>query len=266
MDDGALWVAYETAGDDVTRAELAKRIVETHLPFLRYYAAQHAFPYWPEHVRDEYLAELVIVAMQRVPLYNRLRLGEAGRTAKFVTFLKPYLQGVRWDISAREAPLRVGRENRRMRADAQRFMREREQVGEEASWEEVADAVSAAHGKPVSVERIRRIVEQPMVVSGDARLDDDGQSLWDVESPVSTSAEDEFVARDAMETLTADVREAVALVAVTPLERRIVFGRLMASTSERASHREIADRCGVPVSHVVRAERDLVERLRGALS
>lgn len=203
--------------------------------------------------------------------------GEAGRLdrrvrtqrvlrMRNVDTVKPYLQGVRWDISAREALLRVGRENRRMRADAQRFMREREPAGEEVSWEEVADAVSAAHGKPVSVERIRRIVEQPMVVSGDARLDDDGLSLWEVESPVSTSAEDEFVARDAMETLTTTVREAIALVAVTPLERRIVFGRLMASTSERVSHREIAERCGVPVSQVVRTEREQGSKLRDGLS
>jgi DNA-directed RNA polymerase specialized sigma subunit len=266
MDDGALWVAYETAGDEATRSALAQRIVETHLPFLRYYAAQTAFPYWPDHVREEYVAELVIVAMQRVPTYNRLRLGESGKVAKFVTYLKPYLQGVRWDISAREAPLRVGRENRRMRADAQRFIREREQIGGDVSWEEIAEAVSVAHGKPVSVDRIRRIVEQPTVVSGDAHVDEDGHTLWEVETPAGRSPEDVVVEGASLDELTREVREAIAEIASTPLERRIVFSRLMATSSDRVSHREIAERCHVSVAQVVRVERDLAERLREALS
>jgi DNA-directed RNA polymerase specialized sigma subunit len=265
MDDGALWVAYDTATDEEQKRDLARRIVELHLPFLRWYVEKTAFPYWPAHVREEYLAELVIVALTRVPSYNRLRLGHGGKVAKFVTFLKPYLQGVRWDISAREAPLRVGRETRRMRADAQRFMWEESQAGREPTWEAIAEAVSLAHGKPVSVERIQRIVNPPTVVSGDEPVGENKDQRWDIEAMASESAEDVVVAEESMELLTDAVRSAVADLATTPLERVLVMQRLMAGSGRRWSLREVSEKCGVTPAEVSRVERELTAKLRDRL-
>ncbi len=265
MEDGTLWVAYETA-DDSSRLGLARRIVETHLPFLRYYAARTSFPYWPDQVREEYLQELVIVALGKVSSYNRLRIGESGKVAKFVTYLKPYLQGVRWDISAREAPIRVGRETRRMRADAQRFIWERQQVGVEPSWAEVADAVSRAHGKKVSAERVERIVNPPSVTSGDAVVTEDGDEMWSVVGITEDSAEAQVVETVYQEQITDQVRQAVEAIVETDLEEAIVADRLMAAPGEAATHAEIGHWFEVSAAEVARIERGLMGRLRGALS
>lgn len=265
MEDGTLWLAYETA-DESARHALARRLVETHLPFIRYYAARTAFPYWPDHVREEYVQELVIVALGKVSSYNRLRIGESGKVAKFVTYVKPYLQGVRWDISAREAPMRVGRETRRMRADAQRFIAERNQNGLDPTWEEVADAVSRAHGKKVSAERVERIVNPPTVTSGDAIVNDDGDELWSVLTGAESSAEDYVVAAAERSEMTAQVRQAVATIVETDLEEAVVMDRLMAAPGEAATHAEIAHWFDVAAVEVARVERDLVRRLRNALS
>lgn len=264
MEDGALWLAYETA-DDSERAKLSRSIVETHLPFLRYYAARTAFPYWPDHVREEYVQELVIVALGKVASYNRLRIGESGKFAKFVTYLKPYLQGVRWDISAREAPMRVGRETRRMRADAQRFIWERERAGAEATWEEVAEAVSRAHGKKVSAERVERIVNPPTVTSGDAVVTEDGDELWSVVGTTEDSAESKVVDAVFQAQTTDRVRRAVEAIVETDLQEAIVTDRLMAVPGEAATHAEIAHWFDVTPADVARIERELVVRLRDAL-
>lgn len=265
MEDGTLWVAYETA-DESSRLGLARRIVETHLPFLRYYAARTSFPYWPDQVREEYLQELVIVALGKVSSYNRLRIGESGKVAKFVTYLKPYLQGVRWDISAREAPIRVGRETRRMRADAQRFIWERQQGGIEPTWEEVADAVSRAHGKKVSAERVERIVNPPSVTSGDAVVTEDGDELWNVVGISEDSAETQVVEAVYQEQVADRVRRAVEAIVETDLEEAIVADRLMAAAGEAATHAEIGHWFEVSAAEVARIERSLMGRLRDALS
>jgi hypothetical protein len=266
MEDGALWLAYETCEDDATRTALAKKIVSTHLPFLRYYAAQTAFPYWSEQVREEYLHELVIVAIGKVPTYNRLRIGgSSGKVAKFVTYLKPYLQGVRWDISAREAPIPVGRETRRMRADAQRFIREREASSLEWTWDDVADAVSRAHGKTVSPTRIERIVNGIQVVSGDAVAGEDGEELWSVEAPAAPSVEDQVVDGVARGRLSLAVQNVINDLELDDLDRAIVTDRLMAPPAERASHQELAQWFEVSLVDVAARERQVVELLRSAL-
>ncbi len=264
MEDGTLWLAYETA-DESARQDLARRLVETHLPFLRYYAARTAFPYWPDNVREEYLQELVIVALGKVQSYNRLRIGESGKVAKFVTYLKPYLQGVRWDISAREAPMRVGRETRRMRADAQRFIWERQQTGVEPTWDEVADAVSRAHGKKVSAERVERIVNPPAVTSGDAVVTEDGDELWSIVGITEDSAEAQVVDAVFQEQTAKRVRRAVQSIVESDLEEALVMDRLMAVPGEAATHAEIAHWFDVMPAEVARIERDLVRRLRDAL-
>ena len=176
MDDGALWVAYETASEK-QRDQIARRIAEFHMGFIRWYAQKTSFAYWPAQVREEYVAELVIICLVRIPTYNRKRLGHEDRVASFPTYLKPYLQGVRWEISAREAPLQVGRDTRRMRANAQRYIRDQEQLGVEANWEDVAAAVGKAHGRKMSVARVKRITNPPAVVSGDVSVGDSDESL-----------------------------------------------------------------------------------------
>jgi len=264
VEDGTLWLAYETA-DDHEREALARTIVETHLPFLRYYAARTAFPYWPDPVREEYLQELVIVALGKVPSYNRLRIGESGKFAKFVTFLKPYLQGVRWDISAREAPIRVGRETRRMRADAQRFIWERQRAGGEPTWAEVAEAVSRAHGKKVSAERVERIVNPPSVTSGDAVVTEDGDELWAMIGDAEESAESRVVDAVFQEQTSDRVRRVIDSIVETDLEDAIVTDRLMARPGEAATHAEIALWFDATPADVARVERELVARLRDAL-
>jgi hypothetical protein len=51
-----------------------------------------------------------------------------------------------------------------------------------ADLDEVAEAVSRAHGKTVSPTRIERIVNGIQVVSGDAVVGEDGEELWAVTS------------------------------------------------------------------------------------
>lgn len=150
--------------------------------FLRWYLQKTAFAYWPAHIRKEYLAELVIICLVRIPTYNRSRRSHEDRDASFPTYLKPYLQGVRWEISAREAPLQVGRDSRRMRANAQRFIRDEEQKGVDPSWDAMAGAVGKAHGRKMSAARVKRITNPPMVVSGDAPKADHSEELWNIES------------------------------------------------------------------------------------
>lgn len=265
MDDGALWVAYETANLK-QKDLLARRIVEFHMGFLRWYVQKTAFGYWPPHIREEYLAEIVIICLVRIPLYNRRRLGHEDRVATFPTFLKPYLQGVRWEISAREAPLQVGRDTRRMRANAQRYIRDQEQLGVEANWEDVAAAVGKAHGRKMSVARVKRITNPAQVLSGDVQVGDSEKSLWDCESLLDPSPEDIVVEAAVKAEKISDVQKALNMEAKTKLEKTIAEARLLCEPKAVLSHKEIAARLKVSPAEVSRVEKGLVARLRNHLS
>lgn len=265
MDDGALWVAYETANLK-QKDLLARRIVEFHMGFLRWYVQKTAFGYWPPHIREEYLAEIVIICLVRIPLYNRRRLGHEDRVATFPTYLKPYLQGVRWEISAREAPLRVGRDTRRMRANAQRFIRDQEQRGIDPSWDEVAVAVGKAHGRKMSGNRVKRLTNPPTVVSGDLTVGDSEESLWNSEALLVPSPEEIVV--DAAEKLEAidGVQQALTSLNLTPVEIAIVEHRLTCETAAKLSHKVLAKILKISAPEVSRVEKSLVARLRTLLS
>lgn len=277
MEDRALWLAYETAGSEVEKLRITGLIVERHIGFVRSYAQRTCFPYWSEAVVEEYVQELVLEALRRIDGYRRHHRGHEGRLATFPTYLKPYLQPVRWAIAGREAPLPVGRETRRMRADAQRFIREYQQhhAGEDPPWEDVAAAVSRAHGKKVSAARIQRIAKPPSVVSGDDTGPDGVGARWEREAPDVTSFEDAIVDADERAEMVAAVQAAVLAETVTPLERAIVHLRLMAPRREviagevrspgPLTHRELSQRHGVTPAEVARVERSLSERLRGRL-
>ena len=265
MDDGALWVAYETANLK-QKDLLARRIVEFHMGFLRWYVQKTAFGYWPPHIREEYLAEIVIICLVRIPLYNRRRLGHEDRVASFPTFLKPYLQGVRWEISAREAPLQVGRDTRRMRANAQRYIRDQEQLGVEANWEDVAAAVGKAHGRKMSVARVKRITNPPAVVSGDVSVGDSDESLWNSEALLVPSPEEIVVDAAVKEEAIDGVRQALTNLELTPVELAIVEHRLTCETSKKMSHKDLAKLLKVSAPEVSRSEKSLVARLRVLLS
>ncbi len=266
MDDGALWLAYETSSSDRQKDNVARRIVEFHMGFIRWYAQKTAFHYWPAHVKEEYVAELVIICLVRIPLYNRKRLGHEDRVASFPTYLKPYLQGVRWEISAREAPLRVGRDTRRMRANAQRFIREQEQLGIDPTWDAVAVAVGKAHGRKMSGNRVKRITNPPAVVSGDVPIGDSDESLWNSEALLVPSPEQIVVDAAAKEEAISDVRQALTDLKLTPLENAILSHRLTCAPGEKLSHKDLAKMCSVSAAEVSRLEKSLIARLRNLLS
>jgi hypothetical protein len=266
--DAPLWVAYQTASSAAARRELARRIVECHLGFLRLYAREHAFPYWSNELREEFLAELVIEAMRRVPTYDRLRVSAAtGRTASFLTYLRPYLQETRWKMAGREASVPCGKETIRMRAAGQRFIREQLQQGlAHPSWEEVAEAIGRAHAKRLTPARAEALCRPQTVTRPDqASAGDDLTSAgWDATLGATVaSAEDEALAAIEHDDRREAVAVALAAVVRTDLEADIVSQRL--ASEAPMTLKELASLHGVSPAYVRTVEDDLRARLRTAL-
>jgi hypothetical protein len=277
FDDTALWNAYDAAvaaGQD-SRPHAAA-IVEFHLGFLRDYAQRTI---WPAMDLDEYVAELVCVAMVRVGHYDRTHTGHGGRVAVFPTYLRPYLQEVRWRITAAAADLPTGKETRRMIAAAQQCIGERAALGEaDPTPEEIDDYVSSRLGKRIGIGRIERALAMPVVERGDARVttDTEGAELWDRLADATPSPETQVIAAIEADELAADVAGALAAAELTELDKALIAERLMAPPRRvldgevvsfgPAPYRVLAERYGLSSTEVKAAEEALKDRLRDLLA
>lgn len=272
--DLPLWDAFDAAlaaGEDHRRHAAA--IVEHHLGYIRSYASRTIFPGLD---LDEYVAELVAVAMRLVPRFDRSYARTSGKPAAFVPFLKPYLQEVRWVLAAAQADLGRGKETQRMIAAAQQCIAEAKALGvDEPTIEEIDAFVSKKLGKPIGVSRISRALAMPLVVRGD-KSDSPGRELWEyLPDSMPTPEEHVVAALDAAEMVEA-VADALAACELTDLEKDIVATRLMAAPKRivdghvvspgPATLTAIAGRHGVSTTDVRHAEESVKARLRTRLA
>jgi len=273
-DDKELWKKYHAAlaaGDEDTAKKTRAEIVELHLGFFRQYAQRTAFPSWTQDQKDEYYHELVLVAASKVDTYD------PERGAKFITHVKPYLQPVRWKIEASRQAIPTGYETARLRALVRRRQSEAMGRGEELTHEELAAELSQVHGKKIGVKRVARIVESPVIVSGDQTLPtgtdkavtifDRVSSQDDVADVVQASLESEQ-AIDAVRSALADLNPSPAEVQI--IERvfmaapRVVDGSEVLSPGP-ASDADLARDLGIPEASVAELREVLADRLRWLL-
>lgn len=265
--DRQLWDAYRQARTETDRRVAAAEIVTHWDGWIRWYARKHAFPFWTEEVVDEYVHELVLVALTKIPAYDPDH--KAG--ANFGTFLRPYLQGVRWTVAGSHSDIPVGRETRRMRADAHQIQNDFEAAGlEPPSLEQIAAFVSRKHGKKVTPARIARILDMPAVVRGDAPAGED-LTVWQTIPDTAVDVADEMVAVEERQEAIVAVRKALKRVCSSDLDW-VLAERLMAPAKRQvggetvdtgpASYYAIGRRFGLTVDQVVAAEDALKGRLR----
>jgi hypothetical protein len=263
VSDDHLWKAYwssEPASDE--RRELGAKIVEHHLGFIIDYARRTGQFSWSQEAREDYLQDLIAVALERVDGYR----GDMG--AKFVTYLAPYLRPVRWKLIGNCAPVRVGYETARLTAETDRLVAEG--ITDPAV---IAEHLSALHGKRFGVARIQRILSRPRFESGDRPLGDGAATVWDLHEGVAASVEDEAIGNvEGMDGIDVEVAGALAAAGLTDLERDIVVERLMRNPSDtddeegQVSLTTIALRHGISASTARDTERALVVRLRSMLA
>lgn len=272
--DDALWVRYDAAvdaGDAAAVSAAADAIIRRHLPFFVQYAQQTAFRQWNTETREDYLAELLAVALSKVSTYSRKMEHERGQ-AQFVTYVKPYLKMVRYKVEGSRGPIRLGHETVRLAADARRFIATEMAAGRPVpSNETIAEYLRERCGKPVSPDRVPRILSLPRPV-GMTVADGEGGEMplteaedaiqYEVVEPTDPA---EIVADlDERQRTVASVRAAVEALDLDALEQAVLMGRLMAE--ERRSVEAIAVGFGVTEMEVEEVEADLTVRLRRLLA
>lgn len=280
--DAHLWHAYETAADDAARRVVAAELVKFHMGFIVKYANDTAFPYWSPSVIDEYIQELVIAVMEKIPTYDRCRLTDEGYNTSFIGYVKPALKPVRWRVAADQDLIRHGVETRRMKADLERWL-ETEQAtnGVVPSHEEMAEYLTRAHGKtakPVREGQVRRLLDQPQFVWADGDTDDIDAtgSTWEtITNKDAQSMEDAYIDADEERERAAAVTSALAAANLSRLEKALVAERLMmaprrivdgeAVSPGPTTYTDLAKRFKLRTDEVRQAEQDLLERLRGLI-
>jgi len=223
--DAPLWEALAEArhaNNDALVASFRAQIVEHHLGFFINYARANAFASWNEDQVTEYLHEIVLVALAKVDAYDPTR------GAKFVTHVKPYLQPVRWKLEGNAAPIRTGYETQRLHALIRRRQSEAMGEGIELSLEDLAAQLSEAHGKSIGIERVRRIVERPRVVSGDEVMPStDDFTVFETVTD-DLDIESALLEQEDRDATSQAVQEALASLDLTEIEAFIVAEVFMA--------------------------------------
>ena len=275
--DEHLWVAYDeavAAADTERMSAAADAILRRHLPFFVQYASQTAFGQWNRETRQDYLAELLAVAASKVPTYSR-KLEHRHGQAQFVTYVKPYLKLVRYKVEGSRGPVRLGHETVRLAGDARRFISMELAAGREyPSNEQTAEYLRERCGKPVSPERVPRLLALPYASSMTGTFSEGAQEreqvLPEVEAAVRYAALEpddpaEIVAEQAEREWVSDrVRDAIWELGPDLVEEAVLFGRLMSETPR--SVESIAVEHGITEMEVKEIEADLAVRLRQMLS
>lgn len=272
--DESLWLRYDAAvesADPERIAEASDAILRRHLPFFVQYAQQTAFRQWNREAREDYLAELLAVAASKISTYSRTMEHARGR-AQFVTYVKPYLKLVRYKVEGSRGPIRLGHETVRLASDARRFIAEEEASGRGVpSNERVAEYLRERCGKPVSAERVPRLLSLPRPVGLTVQSDDGSEMpLSEAETAVKYEVLEptdpaEIVAEQSERDWVAGrVRDAVSALGLDPIEEAVLTGRLMAETPR--SVEKIAVEFGVTEMEVKDVEAGLTVRLRQLLT
>lgn len=273
-DDGALWEAYARAvqsedKDAVSNAGSA--ILAWHQPFFVQYAGKTAFSQWDVETRRDYLAELMAIAAAKMPLYNRDEVHASGRTASFVTFVKPYLRMARYKMEGSRRPVRVGHETVRLSAAAARFVSHELALGKpQPTAHEIAEHLTNMFGKRVTAERVPKLLSLPHATPFET-VDAGGTSYVAPETqagmPVDLRPKDpaDIVAdADEQRHVSEKVRAVLDAMDLTDLETAIIVDRLMSDDPETVE--AIALRFGITDMEVVDVEQGVSKKLRETLA
>lgn len=268
-DDAHLWLAYDKAveSNDMTGAkQAADAIIRQHLPFFVKYAQETAFRQWDAPTREDYLAELLLVASERVSTYDRKLRHSGGRTASFVTYVKPYLKLARYRIEGSRSPMRIGHETVRLSAAASRFVSAELAAGRnEPSDDEIAQHLTERFGKRITSARVPKLRQLPQQI-GLMLTDDSGEEYFRPEvGYMRPELEDDdpaeiVVREDEQYRAVSAVTDALAALEPTPAEMVVVRYRLMAEQPWPTD--DVAAHIGVSVSEV----RQMEARIRQALA
>lgn len=285
-DDSELWAAYHDAverGKDAHAKRIAGDIVEFHLGFIRMYAKQTAFPQWGPDEHDDYLQELVLAALAKVPHYDLRVTGRNGKRAQFVTYLRHSLQAVRWKVEVDRQLIKQSVETRRLKAALEQWFDEESALRDvPPSDEEIADYLTNLMGKqkhPIGPAQVRRLRAQPVITRPDEDMPSSQDRVgtgWDSINVGDPSPEDLVVAADEEKLLSARVADALQAAGLTDLEKVLVAERLMAPPKSVLDgevvspgprpYRDIATRFSTTVAEVRAVEEGLILRLRDLLS
>lgn len=280
--DAHLWEAYDKAieaNEDAVAAKIAASIVEFHGGFIYKYAVDTAFPQWTKDQVKEYYHELIVIAMEKLPSYDRDRVSTNGLTSSFINYLKPHLKAARWKTATEQDLIKHGVETRRLKADLERYLEQQQQMDHSPSVEEMAEYLTTLHGKhakPIREGQVRRLLDQPKVMWADAAVtEEEGASHWDIIPAIEESVETQVIQSDETEERSKAVLEALTAAGLSDIERCIVAERLMMAPRRivdgviispgPTTLTALGDRFGLKPEAVRRCEQQLVERLRGLI-
>lgn len=273
-EDKGLWEAYARAvasGDANAVSEAGSDILAWHKPFFVQYAAKSAFRQWDTETRRDYLAEIMAIAAVKLPLYNRDAVHASGRTASFITFVKPYLRMARYKVEGSRRPVRVGHETVRLSAAATQYVSKRQSAGApQPDAKEIAEHLTDLFGKRVTAERVPKLLALPYSTQFET-VDSEGQSYIPTEvqaaMPVNTRPADpaDIVAdEDEKRQVSGKVHAALDAMNLTDLESAIVTDRLMSDEPDTVE--AIAIRFGITEMEVVDVEQLISTKLRQTLA
>jgi hypothetical protein len=277
-DDSALWTEMAAATTDEERQAVAARVVEFHLGFIKGYARRTMSSAWPESGYDEYVAELVLVALTRALHYDSEMCGDRGR-ATFPTYLRRYLLPVRYVIDASQQPIAVNPHTIRLRIAVRYFAQQFQETHQrQPTPAETAEYLSTKRkDKETGPYQAARLLTPPSMVYADRAASEDGeQDLWNYLPLASTPDPSEAVLDDSEDGLRRElVRDLLSRVQLSDVERSLLAERIMARPRESfqgevvypgpATLADLGRRFGVSSEAMRKAETRLLRKLRREL-
>ena len=273
--DAVLWDAFWAArreGDEARQRLIGGAILETHKGFLIQYARGTAFPSWSKATVQDYQAELVLVALEKMHLYDRSK-------ASFPTYIKRHLLEVKWKVHIASQLITVGVETARLRTAADGFISEFKLAnGTDPSLVEVAAFLTEKFSKqkrPIGIAQASRLVDRPVFERPDAiAADGEGTDGWALIAS-ALSVEDVVLDGISGEEIAGSIADALVECVNSDLERDVLRLRMMAPPRKvedgvvvfpgPSSHSALASAHGVSPSMVKATEEDLVLRMAHSL-
>lgn len=253
FDDAHLWDAYQRAreeGDEPAERRALDAIVNFHYGFILTYANKYAFKTWSKSTFDDYVQDLFLVMIERIPGYDPTN------AATFPTYLRPYLQPVFWKVRG-EGPITVGRETSRIRAAAEQSNAWKENPGNVT--QELVDAVSTKEGKAFTRSRVEGAIRLSV-----KPIDKFSQNTY---LPAIPDIADEIADRSESEWKSTAVRRRLNELDLTDLEWDLV--RVLEGPDYKGDRvptpLDLAIKYGVSEKYVKDVKRLLVALLREAL-
>lgn len=273
--DAQLWVAYKEAtqaGDTERAKRIGGAILQCHKGFFVQYARGTAFAGWSRETLADYQAELVAVALEKMPLFDPSK-------ASFPTYIKRHWLETRWRVHIASELITVGVETARLRTAADGFVAEyRQQHGVDPTLSEIGEYLTerfSKHKRPVGVNQAKRLIDRPSFDRPDAiHGDSDGVDGWALIAS-AMSVEDVVLESMQQREIAEAIADALIACVASDLERDILRLRMMAPPRQvengnvlhpgPASYSSLASTSGVTVATVKAAEEELVLRMAKAL-